>query len=57
MFYVPGLGLLYVPGLGLLYVPGFGFILKKSQIYSGLVFFDGTPKNCETTGQPYLWQQ
>jgi len=48
---------LCVPGLEFLYVPGLECFIKTYRIYYVLVFFGGTPKNGETTGQRYICQQ
>ena len=46
-----------VPGLGFANVPGLGLCKKCPEYITVWCFFGGTPKNGETTAQPYLWQQ
>jgi hypothetical protein len=48
---------LCVPGLEFIDVPGFERFKKTLRNYYVLVFFGGTPKNGETTGQRYICQQ
>ena len=46
-----------VPGLEFRDVPGSERFIKTYRIYYVLVFFGGTPKNGEMTGQRYICQQ